>query len=404
MSFRSKDNISIVTAILPPSNARKVIDTLFQMGEHNSLMQNARGTLIRDRWYQSFLPVISPELEYLQFLVPDPQVDSIMDTIAATARLNLPGSGAVYSVPCDKVEYGDGFDLWSSVEDGDFNASIGLKENLTAIFCIAQSDQVDAISRAAMQAGAHGPVIYYCEGRGLRDRLGWLKITKKQTKEVICLIVDNVDKVAVTEAMIDAGKLDIPGHGFLYRMPVQKGLINLPSMVGNRGYTANLQQVIAAIDNLKGNTDWRDQSVIELGAAGKGAGISALGQFQERSWLLDQVCFGCIVSRKHSDTILDAMRNAGAHGANVAFARFIELEAKTTASGIRLNRERGVIRSVMASAISGEVMAAVRLLCEEQGIDDVCMFLQPITRGFTYIAPAVKEKVERTYRGARIAD
>ncbi|MEM7543493.1 MAG: P-II family nitrogen regulator [Pseudomonadota bacterium] len=402
--FLSKANLSIVSALLPPNVATRVVDHLFELGEQNALLFNARGTLIRDRWYQNFVPVISPELDFLQFIVPDPQVDQIVESITRIGQLHLPGAGAVFSVPCEDVEYGQEFALWSSTgnEEDEIDHSHDLKENLTAIFAILQPDQVDAVSRAAMQAGAHGPIIFYCEGRGLRDRLGWLKITKKGTKEVVTVIVDNVDKIAVTEAMIEAGRLDSPGRGFLFRMPVQKGLINLPSTVANRGHAANMQQIIAAIDGIKGSTDWRDQSVVELGAGGKGAGISIFGREKKRNWLVDQECLSCIVSRKHSDTMLEAMLRAGATGANVTFAKFIEAESQTTASGIRLNRERGVIRCVLSRSLVSTVMQAMKDTCIENEITDICIFTQPITRAITYLAPAHVGKVEQTYRGARM--
>jgi nitrogen regulatory protein PII len=395
MEFLKRANVSIVTAILPVAKAAQVIDGLFELGEQNALLFNARGTVIRDRWYQSFMPVISPELEYLQFLVPDPEVDAIIECIVTHGQLQLSSAGAVFSVPCDEVEYGSDFTLWAKVDEAPgINESMGLKENLTAIFCIAQSAQVDAISRAAMNAGAHGPTIFYSEGRGLRDRLGWLKITKKGVKEVIVLIVDNVDKIAVTEAIIEAGKLDLPGRGFLYRMPVQKGLINLPSIVGNRGNSASMQQIVAAIDNIKGSTNWRDESVIELGSAGKGAGLNLFSQIKKRTWLTGQVCLGCIVARKHTDLLLDAMLSAGATGANVSFARFIEAESETTAAGRRLNHESGFVRCILSENNAEKVKEAIKMACVENSISDAFIFIQPVTRAFTYQAPVTVDRVK----------
>mgnify|MGYP006081653449 FL=1 len=396
--FLRRTNVSIVTAILPPVMATQVIEGLFALGEQNALLLNARGTVVRDRWYQSFMPVISPELEYLQFLVPDPQVNQIIEGIITHGQLHLSGAGAVFSVPCEEVEYGSEFALWSSVGDeaNEVNESTNLKENLSAIFCIAQSDQVDALSRAAMNAGAHGPVIFYCEGRGLRDRLGWLKITKKRTKEVITVIVDNVDRIAVTEAMIEAGRIDMPGRGFLYRMPVQKGLINLSSTITIRGNVANMQQIVAAIDSIKGSAAWRDQGVVEFGAAGKGAGLSFFNRFKKRKWLVDQECLGCIVNRKYADTMLDAMLAAGARGANVSHARLIEVKSKTTASGMRLNHESGIIRCVIDRTIVETVKTAIKSTCAELGINDAFIFLQPVTRAFTYSTPITAEPQSST--------
>lgn len=404
-AFLRRDNMSVVSAILPPWTATRVIDDLFELGEHNALLLNARGTLVRDRWYQNFLPVISPELDYLDFLVPDTQVERIMDAIAVSGSLHRPGSGAVFTVPCDQVEYGPKFDMWTDVESGlsGYDASDFLKENLTAIFCIAQPEHVPAISRAAMQAGAHGPVVFYCEGRGLRDRLGWLRITKKTTKEVIVVVVDNVDKIAVTEAMVEAGRLDLPGRGFLFRMPVRQGLINLPKTVGNRGHAANMQQIIAAIDSLKGSTDWRAQSVVELGAAGKSAGMAVFGRLKKREWLVDQACLGCIVARKHAETVLDVIRAAGAPGANVSYAKFIEAEGRTTKSGTRLNRESGFIRSILSKSMYDHVKAAVQAACLKEGIEDICIFALPVTRAITYMpSTEPNQEVTRTYRGVPV--
>ena len=43
-----------------------------------------------------------------------------------------------------------------------------------------------------------------------------------------------------------AGALDAPGRGFLFRMPIQTGLINIGSTFGTR-YAASIPQIIAAI-------------------------------------------------------------------------------------------------------------------------------------------------------------
>ena len=219
MAFVSNNNVSLVTAILPQDIANRVIDAVFQQGERKALIINARGTLMRERWYQALIPMVSPEREFIQFLVPDLEVDRFMRGIVTTANLHLPGAGAVFAVPCDEVVHTADYELWarSDWESDTFDASKVLKENLTAIFCIVQKGGTEAVSRAAMQAGAHGPIVFYCEGSGLRDRLGWLRITKNNEKEVLVAIVDNADAIAVTEAMVDAGDIDLPGRGSLPR-------------------------------------------------------------------------------------------------------------------------------------------------------------------------------------------
>ncbi|MEQ8492873.1 MAG: hypothetical protein RLW42_01510, partial [Gammaproteobacteria bacterium] len=79
--FVEHHNVSVVSVILPQQRAAPVIEAVFAAGDRNSLVINARGTLMRDRWYQALLPVISPEKEYLQFLVPDREVTHIIEAI-----------------------------------------------------------------------------------------------------------------------------------------------------------------------------------------------------------------------------------------------------------------------------------------------------------------------------------
>ncbi len=81
---------------------------------------------------------------------------------------------------------------------------------------------------------------------------------------------------------------------------------------------------------------------------------------------------------------MDAILAAGARGANVSHARFIEVKSETTASGMRLNHESGFIRCVIDRSIVEAVKVAIRKTCTELGIHDAFIFLQPVTRAFTY--------------------
>lgn len=164
-----------------------------------------------------------------------------------------------------------------------------------------------------------------------------------------------------------------------------------------------MQQIIAAIDNIKGSTDWRDQGVIELGSAGKSAGLNLFNQFKTREWRTDQACLGCVVARKHTDAFLDAILAAGATGANVSFARFIEAQSETTTAGRRLNHESGFIRCILARDQLGNVKAALKQACIENDIRDALIFVQPVTRAFTYSATTPAGSWQRLYRSAPVA-
>ena len=58
--------------------------------------------------------------------------------------------------------------------------------------------------------------------------------------------------------MARAGRITEPGRGFMYSIPVTDGLINVSSTVSNSSFGASMEQVIAAIDDMKGSKDWRN--------------------------------------------------------------------------------------------------------------------------------------------------
>lgn len=404
--FRALHKVSVVAAILPPAAAKPVIERLFAAGERNAFVTNARGTLIRDQWFQRFMPLVSPEKEILRFIVPDAQVDGVIHDIADAGQLRYPGSGAVYSVPCDTLYHTPDFPVWADVDDeAGADASIALRENLSLISCIVQPEQTEAISRAAMQAGAHGPVVFYCEGRGLRDRLGWLRITKKRTKEVVTLIVDNADADAVVDTITVAGRLEMPGRGYLYCMPVHKGIVHLASTVGGRHHAADMQQIVAAIDELMGHSDWRRRQVVRLGGGGRAAGLRLDPAEQADPLLVPQMRLTFISGQAHTPTLLDTALAAGADGANVMSARFVELESRVT-MGRRLNRERNWVQTVMPRSQAERILKAVMQRVEAEGISETCLFAQPVSRTVTYRAQthadtAAEATAGLTYRGAR---
>ena len=270
-NLREAKGYSLVTAILPRHNSTRVIDAVLAQGNRNILALNARGTLIKERWYQSFLPVMNPEQEVVQILTPESEVDHVMRQIVSSGRLQLAGAGAIYSIKCDNLAVSEGYPLWEEQDHEtqlEEKTHLSFKKDLTGIFCIAEGQMTETIARAAVQTGGPGPTISYCLGRGIRDRLLLLRIAKSAEKEFIQTVVENCDADPVFNAMANAGRIDEPGRGFIYRVPIEKGLNNIASVFGMARHSASFQQIVAAIDDLKGDRHWRDQSVLDMDNSG----------------------------------------------------------------------------------------------------------------------------------------
>lgn len=383
--YTQQKNTSSITAILPERFIQRTLETLRE-AEYDVMHWNARGSLQDKRWISNFFPPISPEKGILRIIVPNDHVERVMETIIEKGHLHQQGTGAVYSTPCDELHIGGTFHsncIASSTKENESTGS--LKENLDVIQCIVSKDLTERVANAAINAGSHGPIVSYSEGRGLRDRLGWLRITKQDEKEVLTVIVDNADANTIFEAMGNAGKFDLPGRGFMYQMPVDKGLFNLPSQFDAQKHTANMQQIIGALDQLMGHENWRDQSVFSVGGTGKTAGLGFLKKEREQTSLNQQVCLTAIASREHTELVMDMMLDAGAPGVSTKYCQYLTPENECLQEGVHLVQEYGNISCIVSDNLAHTVLAQVKLKTEQLGIEDLCLYLQPVPRVMTYI-------------------
>jgi hypothetical protein len=125
------------------------------------------------------------------------------------------------------------------------------------ISCIVPRGEGDALAEALLELGICVPIIFYGTGVGLRDRLGLLRITVPIEKEVIWFIVPAADAILVEKIIIPRAGLDIPGKGFMYTMYIHAPVVNLRVRHGKRIHAATMEQIIAALDEVRGSSDWR---------------------------------------------------------------------------------------------------------------------------------------------------
>ena len=384
--FNSTHQISLITAVLPTPSANVVIDTLTSKEVTDILVSKARGTLLREHWWKSWVPPISPSKTMLQMVVPASDVDRVVNIVIEEGRLDMQASGAVFSTPCESAYIGSEFHSLRTKETLNTTTdSHKLSETLSVIFCSVGHQLSDRIAKAAINAGAHGPVVYYAEGRGLRDRLGWLRITKDSEQEILMIIADDADVEDIFDAMAKAGEFHQPGRGFMYRLPIDKGMFNLPSRVSTHHYPANTQQIINAIDHLTGHTHWRDQSVFDVGGQGKGVGLKFLQQNKHE--LTNQVCFSTVVNRDQSQKLMDLMLDAGAPGLNVSYSRYSEMgkDEDENENHLHINHEYATIRCITNQTTATSMTEAIESLAEQNGIKDMCVLAHVIPRVAKYV-------------------
>ena len=97
------------------------------------------------------------------------------------------------------------------------------------ITCVVQRGKADKVAKAALDAGAGGATVFFGRGMGLRERLGLLGLAIVPEKEIILIVSEKTDTLRIFNAVIEAGKLDVPGMGIAYVSTIQAVVGLVPS-------------------------------------------------------------------------------------------------------------------------------------------------------------------------------
>jgi nitrogen regulatory protein PII len=273
-----------------------------------------------------------------------------MDSIAIACKLDENGIGAMYSIECEKTYFLKSYDFNQSVSHNQ-GESIQYKDNLFGIYCTAQRNTADEIATAAIRAGSVGPTVVYGQGRGIRDRLGLLRIAISPEKEMIRVVVDNYDTEPVFEAMIQEGRLDTPGMGFIYIIPIQKGIVNIPSTTTAKNELASRHQMIKAIDEIQGGSSWRIQS--------------EKGTKKQRKYLSDLKRLTCVVNRGQGKESGGGQSRQG--------------------SSITVNRELEIIELIVSPDAVDTIIAEMLNTARLNQLNDLYFYTQPVPKALTYL-------------------
>ncbi|MGE4288167.1 MAG: hypothetical protein AB7E36_05720 [Salinivirgaceae bacterium] len=205
-----------------------------------------------------FTKLISSSVKIFRFTVPRECSKSVVKALIVIGQLDHPGRGSVFSQELmefskEPPEYNP-----KVLESFDLTDDSLLLNNLSYVMCVL-SDQGsgDLLAKIALGLGICVPTITYGIGNDIRDQLGLIRITIPAEKEVVHLVMPEQDSESIIKLLVEAGRLDKPGKGYIYQTPVSIGLIDTHLRIGKQAHAASIEQIIAAIDQLKNSTLWR---------------------------------------------------------------------------------------------------------------------------------------------------
>ncbi|MDC0255982.1 P-II family nitrogen regulator [Bacteriovoracales bacterium] len=377
------ENFSLVKAIVGKNKGRLIADDELLSCCQGITVMKARGTLLRPKWYQSFLPSINPEQEILEMLVPNHNLDYVMAQVSMKGGLHRHGAGGVFAFPCQEAMFiGEGTKNETKKDFPKESSGKLFRDDLVSIICIVQIDKANAIAKEAMIAGAPGPTISYGFGRGLRDRLGIVRVCISPEKELMSVVANRYEADRILDVMIRVGRLDVPGEGFIYTIPVKKGLNNVQSVLSDSLHGVSIPQIIKAIDEIKGSTDWRSNS--DISEVSKNDGQIKV---QERVYLENLIRLTCVSIRGEGEKLIKAALNAGAPGASVAYGRQMGEEKTLADTSIKLSNEREIIQLTLSPDKVQEILDAILEEATKNSFEDVYFYTHVIPKAFTYLGP-----------------
>ncbi len=303
-----------VTAIVLKGTAADIMEALTAEGIFSFHLSAGRGVLLHDRKglfglgagsYLSDDPV-----EIFTFLVPLDMEEYILDFIMHKGSLDVPGRGSVHG---ERVELVRAHDLCheNKAEFSKPEHTYRRDSEVQGICCIVQRGEGEVLARAALDIGVCVPTITFGTGTGIRDKLGLLRITIPAEKDIVSLVADNQDAEDVLNLLINKGKLDHPGKGFIYQYPMTQSHTNKKMTRGTPKHAASMEQIISAIDQYHGSTIWRRRS----------GGLPE--EDVDRKYLTDLTDLVLMCNEGWSERLVTAAMSVGAAGATITKQKHI---------------------------------------------------------------------------------
>lgn len=255
--------VSRITCIVNQLLSDKVSELLQKLGVR-VYIENGRVVreIIKPRPFNlpgEFVKLQDTSVDVFRFTVPRENSRAVMNCLIDQAELDVPGRGSVFSQ--DLMEFSNeppsvNLEFLSDTSKHNYNEL--MLHKLSYVICVlSEPGSSEMLSKAALDLGICVPLVTYGSGNDIRDQLGLIRITISAEKEVVHLVTPEQDSESIIRMLIEMGHLDRPGRGFIYQTPVSVGLLDTWLKIGRQKYAASIEQIIAAIDQLKSGTGWR---------------------------------------------------------------------------------------------------------------------------------------------------
>lgn len=89
-----------------------------------------------------------------------------------------------------------------------------------AVFVIVERGKADRIVEEAKKVGAKGATVFYARGTGEKEFKKFFNLHVESSKEIILILTPESNRRPIIDTLVKAGKLNDPGAGILFTVPV----------------------------------------------------------------------------------------------------------------------------------------------------------------------------------------
>ena len=359
--------LSRIKLVVSRDRDAEILQTLHKIGVVQAVVETGRSLQLyrpRGPWAREEGLEEDP-VHTFRFFVESALARSVLESLVEALDLDLPGAGSAWASSVTLAARGPG--LRPNALNLPAVGSRFLANDLECITCITQKGEGNPVARVALTTGTGVPTLGLGTGTGLRNRLGVWRILVPAEKDVACVVVDRRESAHVFDLMVHAGQLDRPGKGYIYRTPVDFGHLNTQYRVGSQGMAASIEQIVGALDELKGSTEWRRK---DLGSGAARKQLPVLNDLVE----MDVSC-----AEGWAEPLTEAALAAGAPGATLRRERRLDLDrtdGKVAREGVVMNLSPAKVDAMI------EVLVGVGLLGPEAdgdiqltSVPQACTFL-----------------------------
>ncbi len=310
--------VSKVTCVINQHYGNTLTDHLKDLGLEDIYVESGRVVRKYLRRRPLGLPGKSITLQdtpvnIYRFTVPRDISRGVIRSVIEESGLYQPGRGTVFVQDLIEFYRTDPPRISESilpdvVEDRFVPVQKRLVTGLTYLTCVlSQPGSAEKLARLALELGICVPVVTHGSATDIRDQLGLIRITIPSEKEILHLVMPEQDSDSIARLIIEAAGLDRKGSGFIYRTPVGAGLPDILLRLGQQEHAATIEQMIAAIDQIKGDTSWRKRISPDHGR------VSTEDLIPDHHCEVTAICHD-----DRSDMLIDAAIKAGASGATTS--------------------------------------------------------------------------------------